>query len=327
MKRFVRTIHAVLAIGVAFGAALASAQGFPNRPLKLIVPDGPGSAPDIRARLLSAKLQEALGQPVVVDNRPGGSMVIGAEAAAKSPPDGYTLFLGNVVTHSVNPWMMKTLPYRPEEDFIPVTMLSAGPLILVTHPSLEAKSLAELIALAKAKPNQLNYGAVGQGTMPHILMEQIKAKTGAQFESVIYKSTSQYIQDLVGGHLHFSLSFWAVIGTNVRAGKLRALAVASVRRLDVAPEIPTFAEAGLPGIEAFAWQGIFLPAGTPRELVARLQSVIVRVVNMPEIRIPIIETGAEVGGGSPEEFAAFVRADRERWRKAVSDAKLVTSSP
>ena len=322
MKRTVSAIHAALALVAALTIGSACAQGFPNRPLKLIVPDGPGTAPDIRARQLGAKLQEVLGQPVVIDNRPGASMIIGAEAAAKSPPDGYTLFLGNVVTHSVNPWLMKTLPYRPDEDFIPVTMLSAGPLVLVTHPTLEAKSLEELIALAKAKPNKLNYGAVGQGSTAHILMEQIKARTGAQFESVVYKSTAQYIQDLVGGHLHFSLNFWSVIGTNVRAGKLRALAVASNRRLEVAPEIPTFAEAGLPGIEAFAWQGIFLPAGTPRELVTRLQDVIVRVVNMPEIRNPIIETGGEVGGSSPEEFAAFIRADRERWKKAVGDAKL-----
>jgi tripartite-type tricarboxylate transporter receptor subunit TctC len=322
MNRAVRGLHAALVTIAAFACSMAVAQGFPNRPLKLIVPDGPGTAPDIRARQLGAKLQEVLGQPVIVDNRPGASMVIGAEAAAKATPDGYTLFLGNVVTHSVNPWLVKTLPYRPDEDFIPVTMLSAGPLVLVANPSLEARTLAELIALAKAKPNQLNYGVPGQGSTAHILMEQIKARTGAQFEAVIYKSTAQYLQDLVGGHLHFSLNFWSVVGTNVRAGKLRALAVASNRRLDVAPEIPTFAEAGLPGIEAFAWQGIFLPAGTPRELVARLQSVIVRVVNMPEIRNPIIETGGEVGGNTPEEFAAFVRADRERWKKAVADANL-----
>lgn len=300
----------------------ALAQPFPNRPLKLIVPDGPGTAPDIRARQLGAKLQETLGQPVVVDNRPGGSMIIGADSGAHAAPDGYTLFLGNVITHSVNPHLFKALPYRPDEDFIPVTMLSAGALILVVNPSLPVKTLPELIALAKAQPNKLNYGAVGQGSTAHILMEQIKVRTGASFESVIYKSTAQYIQDLIGGHLQFSLNFWSVVGTNVRAGKLRALAVASDRRLDVAPEIPTFAEAGMPGIEAFAWQGIFLPAGTPREIVLQLQREIVRVVNLPEIRNPIIETGAVVGGSSPEEFAAFIRADRARWKKALADAKM-----
>jgi tripartite-type tricarboxylate transporter receptor subunit TctC len=317
----------VLSLALAVGAVSPlAAQTFPNKPVKLIVPAGPGSAPDIRARQLGAKLGEALGQPVVVENRPGGSMTIGAEAAARSAPDGYTLFLGNVVTHGINPYLFETLSYRPNEDFTPITLVSAGPLILVVNPQVPARTLAELMALARSQPARLNYGVVGQGSVAQLMMEQVRAASGAQFESVVYKSTGQYVQDLVAGHLQVSVNFWSVVGTNVRAGKLRALAVASARRLEVAPEIPTFAEAGLPGIEASGWQGVFVPAGTPRPIVNRLQTEIIRALKAPEVRNPIVDTGGEVGGSSPEEFAAFVRAEQVRWKKAIADAGMAPAA-
>lgn len=304
---------------LALGAAPALAA-YPEKPVRIIVPDAPGSAPDIRARQFSAKFAEAMGQPVVIDNRPGGSMIIGAEAAARAAPDGYTLFLGNVTTHSVNPLVFPTLPYRPDEDFIPITTLSAGPLVWVVHPDIPAKTLPEFLAYAKTRPGKLDYGVVGQGSIANILMDQVKARTGARFESVVYKATAQYVNDLVAGHLHFSLSFWSVVGAQVKAGKLRALAVASTRRLAVAPDVPTFAEAGLPGLEAVAWQGLFVPTGTPGEVVAHLRRVAVQVAKLPEIRNPILELGSEPGGMPPEEFAAFVKADRQRWKKAMEDA-------
>lgn len=304
---------------LALGAASAIAA-YPERPVRIIVPDGPGSAADIRTRQFGAKLAEALGQPVVIDNRPGGSMIIGAEAAARAAPDGYTLFVGNVVTHSVNPLTFPSLPYRPE-DFIPVTTMSAGPLVWVVHPDVPAKTLPEFLAYAKSRPGMLDYGVVGQGSIANILMDQVKARTGARFESVVYKATAQYVNDLVAGHLHFSLNFWTVIGANVKAGKLRALAVASDKRLAVAPDVPTFAEAGLPGIEGTAWQGLFVPAATPRAIVAHLQRVAVQVAKLPEVRNPIVELGSEPGGMAPDEFAAFIRADQWRWKKALDDAK------
>ena len=310
---------AVAALALS-GAISASAQQYPTRPIKLIVPDGPGSAPDTRARQIGAKLAEGLGQPVVVENRPGGSMIIGAEAAARAPADGHTLFMGNVVTHAINPHTFKSLPYKAEEDFIPVTMISAGPVVVLVNPQLPVKSLAELIALARTQT--IDYAVVGQGSPVHIMMEQIKALTGARFEPVVYKTTGQYVQDLIAGHIKVSATFWSVIGTQVEAGKVRALAVGSTRRLDVAPDIPTFAEAGLPGVEYQAWQGIFVPAGTPAAIVRRLNAEIARVLRLPEIRASLVDTGAEVGGNSVEEFTAFVRADRARWKKAVEDARF-----
>lgn len=308
---------ATIALSIAMPAV---AQQYPSKPIKLIVPDGPGSAPDTRARQIGAKLAEGLGQPVIVENRPGGSMIIGAEAAARSPADGHTLFMGNVVTHALNQHLFKTLSYRPEEDFIPVTMISAGPLVMLVNPQLPAKSLAELVALARIQT--LDYAVVAQGSPTHIVMEQIKAFTGARFEPVMYKATGQFVQDLIAGHIKVAMTFWSVAGANVEAGKLRALAVASSRRLEVAPDIPTFAEAGLPGIEGQAWQGVFVPVGTPPAIVKRLNAEIARVLRLPEVRAPIVDTGAEVGGNSAEEFASFIRADRARWKKAVSDARI-----
>ena len=314
MKRWF--LAAVLAVSLA-----AHAQAFPAKPLKLIVADGPGSVSDVRARIIAARMSEGLGQPVVIDNRPGGSMAIAAEAAATAPPDGYTLFLGNVVTHSLNPFLFKSLAYRPE-DFIPVTLVSAGPLVLVVHPDVAARSLDELLALGRNQPGKLNYGAIGNGSPGHLIMEQLKAARGADFTLVPYKSTAQYIQDQIAGHLQLSLNYWAVVGGHVKAGKLRALGVAAPTRLSAAPDIPTFEELGVAGIEGSSWQGIMVPAGTPRALVARLHAELVRVLNLPDVKASIVDTGSEVGGNTPEEFAAFIRADRERWRKAVQAARV-----
>jgi tripartite-type tricarboxylate transporter receptor subunit TctC len=309
----------LLALALSAGAF---SQSYPSKPVRLIVPDGPGGPSDLRSRQLAAKLSETLGQPVIVDNRPGGSMIIGAEAAAKSPPDGYTLLMGNIVTHSLNPLLFKSLPYRPAQDFIPVTMVSAGPLVLVVNPQVQAKSLGELIAAAKARPEQIQYGILGRGSPGHLLVERLTAASGARFVAVPYKSTGTFIQDLLGGHLPMALNYWSIVGPHVKSGKLRALAVASSRRLEVAPEIPTFAEAGVAGIEGYGWQGIFVPAGTPRPILVKLHSEIARALNAPEIRSAIIETGAEPGGNSPEQFAAMIVADQERWKKAAAEAGI-----
>ena len=319
MKR--RHLLAAILAAASLGAYAQQPAAYPNKPLKLIVPDGAGSVSDLRARQVAGKLGELLGQPVVVENRVGGSMMIGAEAAARSPADGYTLFFGNIVTHSLNPMLFKTLPYKPE-DFAPVTMVSAGPLILVVHPDLPAKNVEEFVALARAQPGKLSYGVVGQGSPGHIVMEQIKLQRGTQIELIPYKSSAQATQDLIAGHLKISLSYWSIVGQQVKAGKLRALAVASARRLEVAPDVPTFAEAGMPGVEATGWQGIMVPAGTPRPVVQKLYAETKKVLALPEIRNPLVDTGAEIGGNTPEEFAAFVQADRERWKKWITDARI-----
>jgi tripartite-type tricarboxylate transporter receptor subunit TctC len=297
------------------------AQDYPNRPVRLIVADGPGSVSDIRARALAAKMTEGLGQAVIVENKPGGSMTIAAESAATSQPDGYTIFLGNVVTNSLNPFLFKSLGYNPDA-FVPVTMVSAGPLILVVHPDVPAKSLGELVALGRTQPGKLNYGAIGNGSPGHLIMEQVKAALGANFVLVPYKSTAQYIQDQIAGHINLSLNYWAVLGPHIKSGRLRALAVAAPKRLSAAPDIPTFEEAGVKNIEGSSWQGIMAPAGTPRPIVTRLHAELVRVLALPDVRASIVDTGSEIGGNTPEEFAAFMRADRERWKRAVGDAKI-----
>ena len=296
-------------------------QAYPAKPLKLIVPDGAGSVSDLRARQIATRLGEQLAQPVVVENRPGGSMMIGAEVASKAAADGYTLFFGNIVTHSLNPMLFKSLNYRPE-DFAPVTSVSAGPLILVVHPDLGVKNVDEFVALAKSQPGKLAYGVVGQGSPGHIVMEQIKLQRGTKIELVPYKSSAQATQDLIAGHLKISLSYWSIVGPHVKAGKLRALAVASQKRLEAAPDVPTFAESGMPGVDAKGWQGIMVPTGTPRPIIQRLHTELAKVLAVPELRAQLVDTGAEVGGEAPEEFAAFVAADRERWRKWINDARI-----
>lgn len=272
-----------LLVGLLAAAGVVGAQPYPSKAIRFIVPDAPGGVSDLRSRQLGAKLSEQIGQSVVIDNRPGGSFIIGAEAAAKAPADGYTIFLGSIVTHSLNPLLFAKLPYKPD-DFVPVTLLSAGPIMLVAHPSVPAANLRELI-----EP---------------------------------YKSGGTMIQDVVGGHLPLTLSYWSVIGPHVKSGKMRVYGVGSTRRLEAAPDVPTFAEAGVPGIDGQGWQGIFVPVGTPRPVVLKLQAEVARAINSPEIRNTIIETGAEPGGNSPEEFAAMIRADQEKWRRLAAAASL-----
>ena len=307
-------------LGVTPAAALA--QAFPTKPLRLIVADGPGSVSDIRARQVAVKLGEFLGQPVVIENRPGASMTLAADMAARSAPDGYTLFLANVVTHSLNPLLMKSLPYKPIEDFKPVTLLSSGPMVLVTHPDVAAKTAKDLIADAKARPGALDYCALGVGSPTHLAMEQLRTLHGANFTLIPYKSSAACVQDLVAGHVKITLGYWAVVGPQVKSAKLRALAVVGPRRLAAAPDVPTLDEVGFGNIESSAWQGIVVPAGTPARIISRLHAETVRALATPEVRDDIVALGSEVGGNTPEEFAAYIRTNRERWQKAVSDAKI-----
>ena len=311
-----------LAMTFVFASSETHSQAYPTKPVKLIVPAVPGSVPDIRARQISAKLADALGQPVVIDNRPGGNSIIAADAAAHAAPDGYTLFLGNNLSHSSNPWLFRNLPYRAEEDFIPVTLLTTGPLILLVNPQIKANSVSEFLELARASPGKLTLGISAIGSPGHLLTERIKAARSVEISVVPYKSTGAYIPDLISGHISASMDFWVVVAAHVKSGKLKALAVSSAQRLTAAPDVPTFAESGLPGIDEGAWQGVFVPAGTPTRIVARLQADISRVLNMPEIRDPIIESGSQIGGNSPDEFAAFIRADRAKLGKIIRDARI-----
>jgi tripartite-type tricarboxylate transporter receptor subunit TctC len=310
----------VLAFAVAFCPSSSFAQEFPNKPLHIIVPDGPGGVIDLRSRQIAAKLAEFLGQPVIIDNRPGGDGFVGAQAAARAPADGHTLLVGYSGTHITNPLLFTSLPYRPDEDFVPVTLITSGPYILAVSAQTPATSLAHFLALAKEKPGDLNCGVFA--VSGHIVMQMINSAAGVQLVHVPYKSSGALITDVVGGQLHAGLNFWSVIGPHVQTGKVRALAVAGPRRLAVAPDVPTFAEVGFPEVEATGWTGVFVPAGTPKPIIARLHAELVRAVNSDEIRNQIIQSGAEPGGNTPEEFAAYIRTHRARWKRAVEDGKI-----
>ena len=309
----------VLTAGTLSTPALA--QNFPIKPIRIISPGIAGSPGDVRVRQVAQKLNEALGQPVVVDNRPGANGMIAAKLAAKATADGYTLLSCNG-NHVLNELLNPDSSTRLNQAFLPVTRLTSGPLILAVHPSLSAASLKEFIDLAKAKPGTLNYASSGPGGLTQLLGELIQSKTGINIVAVSYKSTSAEIPDVLGGHINATFNYFQIIGTHINSGKLRALAVANAKRLPVAPAIVTMAEAGLAGVEATGWNGICVPAGVPQPVVNLLYREIVKALNDRVIRDQMISTGADVGGEQPDEFAAFIRAELAKWGKVIKDAGI-----
>ena len=298
----------------------APAQNYPNKPIRFIA-GGPGSPADMRARQVAEKLRESLGQPVIVDNRPGANGAIGAKLAAKSPPDGYTLFNCSSV-HGLNDLLNPDPSSRLNKELAPITRLTLGFPILAINPSIPAASLQAFIALAKAKPGTLTYAAGPQGSTQHLTGELIKSKAGINVRPIFYKFTSQEIPDALGGHVTATLNYFNVLGPHITSGKLRALAITSAKRLAAAPEIATMAEAGLPGVEATGWNGVCVPAGVPQPVMDILYREIVKALNDPVIKNQIFETGATIGGERPEEFAAFIRVEMEKWSKVIKDSGI-----
>ena len=315
---FLMTAFCVLVASAAW--APARAQTFPGKPVRIILPVGAGKPGDVRARQLAAGFPEVFGQPLVVENRPGANGFIATEAAARAPADGYTLFMGNSNTHVYNPWLFRRMPYRDIEDFAPVTLIAGGPLMMAVNAQLPVRTLGELIALAKAKPGQLNYGA-GSG-FTDVVTHQIKRATGINVVGVPYKTPGADLSDVIAGHIQITFNFWAILEPLVKSGKLRALAVAAPTRLAAAPDVPTFAEAGVPGVELFAWTGLFVPAGTPPDIVDRLQKGVAQILHAPALRDEIIRSGSNVGGNSTAEFSAYWRADRARTGQTLADAGI-----
>lgn len=297
------------------------AQAYPNKPVRIILPVGAGNPGDVRARQIAAKFPEVFGQSLVVDNRPGANGFLAAEAAARAPADGYTLFVGNSGTHVYNPWMFKKMPYRDVEDFAPVTMLAGGPLILAVNPQVPARTLGELIALAKSKPGVLNYGSAGN--FGNVLMHQLKTSTGINVVGVPYKTAGADLTDTVAGQIQITLNFWPILEPLVKAGKLRALAIAAPTRQPSSPDLPTFAEAGVPGIDLFAWTGLFVPAGTPPDIIAHLQKGISQILQTPALRDEIIRSGSTPGGISTADFSALWLADRAKTGKFLAAAGIL----
>ncbi|MBI3068682.1 MAG: tripartite tricarboxylate transporter substrate binding protein [Betaproteobacteria bacterium] len=295
---------------------------YPARPLRIIVPYAAGGGGDILARMIGAKLTEAWGQPVVVDNRPGGGTIIGTDLAAKASPDGYTILLGTN-THAVNETLYRKLPYRLMRDLAPVTQLATAPNILIVNPSVPARTLRELIALAKAKPRQVNYGSSGNGGTGHLAMELLKTMAGIDLVHVPYKGGGPALNALLAGEVSALFNNIIAAVPQVQAGRVRPLGVTSSRRSAALPEVPTIAESGVPGFEAIAWFGLFAPAGTPRAIVAKLSREVARVLKLPDIHDRLSSQGAEPVGSSADEFSAVIRSDIAKWGKVVKAARVV----
>jgi tripartite-type tricarboxylate transporter receptor subunit TctC len=316
-----RTIGALLLALVAFAA---SAQTYPTRPIRLVVPFPAGGTTDILARAVAQKLTDAWGQSVVVDNRPGAGGNIGSELVAKAAPDGYTLLMGTVGTHAINPSLYSHMPYDHVKDFAPVILVAGVPNVLVVNPSLPVNSVQELIAYAKANPGKLNFASSGSGTSIHLSGELFKVLTGVQITHVPYKGSAPALTDLMGGQVQLMFDNLPSSLGFIKAGKLRALAVTSTARAAALPDVPTMQEAGVPGFEASSWFGVLAPAGTPRDIVTKLDAEIAKWLATSEAREKLAAQGAIAAGGSPEDFARHIAAETTKWAKVVkaSGAKV-----
>ncbi len=295
--------------------------GYPNRPVRIVVPSSAGGGADIIARIITPKLSERLGQQVVVDNRPGAGTMIGGEVVAKAPPDGYTLLMG-VSTLATNPVVYKKIAYDALRDFAPITLAVVAPNMLVVHPSVPAHSTRELIAFARAHPGQLNFGSAGAGTNPHLTMELFLSMAKLKMVHIPYKGSAPAIIDMIAGHVAVMAATILTGMPHVRSGRLRALGVTSATRVAAAPDIPTIAEAALPGYEAVQWYGVLAPAQTPGDIVGRLHAEIARILRLPEVIERFSGDGAEPAGNTPEEFGRFIRTETDKWAKVAREAGI-----
>ena len=319
MKMPFRTLAAA---SIASLALCAGAQGFPNKTVTLVVPVAPGGILDTVARMIAPSMSKALGQPVVVDNKPGASGNIGASAVARANADGYTLLVGYSMFHVGNPSMFKELTWSPTRDFASVGMLVVSPHVLAVHPSVPAKDLKELVALAKAQPGKLNYASPGSGSVPHVGMELFKQQTGTDFTHVPYKGAGPAMQDVIAGNVQVTVATPPSLLGFVQAGRMRALAVAAKARHPLLPDVPTAAESGYPAFELEAWVALFAPAGTPPDAIAKLTAAAKEALASPEATEKIRGTGMTMRYLTPGELDAVVRADLAYWSKVITDAKI-----
>ena len=320
MRRWIALM--MVGAGVTLACSAVLAQNYPNRPIKFIIPFPPGGGLDHTARTVQAKLQEALGQPIIIENKAGAGGIVGAEFAKNQPADGYTLFLGNTGTMGLYPAVFQKLPYDALKDFAPAGQLISNTLVAVTNAQVPANTLAEFIAWAKRNPGKVSYASGGSGAITHLAGEMLKSQAGIDMLHVPYKGSAPAVTDLIGGQVHLLIDVAAVSQQHVKSGKLKALAVTSAKRNAAFPELPTFDEAGLPGYEAIGWQGILVPAGTPKEAVNKLADAIQKVMADAGVREKFLAVGSEAAPSGPDAFGAFIRAEIEKWTRIAKAANV-----
>jgi tripartite-type tricarboxylate transporter receptor subunit TctC len=313
-----------VALACFFAASGSVAQSYPDRPIRVIVAVPAGGTPDVMARMITTGMSKVLGQPLVVDNRGGAGGMIGGETAAKAAPDGYTLFVSSPGPLAILPHMHKQLGYDPQKAFTPIGLIASNPFLLITHPSVPAKTVKELIALAKAQPGKLNYASAGSGAANHLAMELFKSMAGVNITHVPYKGAPQAVSDVLAGHMNMMFNSIPPVLAHVKAERIRAVGVGSSKRAGQLPDVPTINEAGVPDYEAITWFGLLAPANTPKAILAKVSDAFAKVINAPETRAMLETQGAEPGSANAAEFGALIRRDYDKYARVVkiSGAKI-----
>ena len=322
MKAFGIEARGFILFALALGTGSACAQSYPAKPIRMLIGFAPGGSTDIVGRVVGQKLGEILGTPIVIENRPGAGGTIAMQVGAKAAPDGYTLILGHLGTLAVNPAMTRKLPYDPVRDFAALSLIANVPAMMAVHPALPAKSVKELIALAKARPGQLNYGSSGPGGTPHLAVEYFKMAAGVDIVQVPYKGAGPMTIDLVGGQISMTITGLPPLLPHVKSGRLRALAVTTAKRLPSMPDVPTIAEAAVPGYEMTTWYGLLVPAATPKDIISKLHGAIVQTVKQPEVAERLSGEGADPAFNTPEQFAAYIKSEIVRWGDVIKRAGI-----
>ncbi|MEO7727106.1 MAG: tripartite tricarboxylate transporter substrate binding protein [Burkholderiales bacterium] len=320
MKTRALLISALCLLDAAWGNALA--QSYPTKPIRMLIGFPPGGGTDIIGRIVAQKLGEALGQQIIVDNRGGASGQLAAELVSRANPDGYTIMMAHIAAISILPSLVSKLPYNAQKDFAPVSLSAIGPNLLVVHPSVPAKTVKELVALAKSRPGQLQYASPGAGTVQHLAGELFKLQAKVDMLHVPYKGSGQSIVDLIAGHVHLDFDAVPPVINFVRQGKLRALAVTSAKRFSLLPDMPTVEESGVPGFDMSTWWGIVAPAAVSKDIIIKLNTEMAKAIRQPDAKEKISGVGADIVGNTPEEFAAFIRAETEKYARIVKAANI-----
>ena len=313
---------AIAAFALTIAAPLAPCQSFPTKPVRVIVGFAPGGNVDIPARIVASKLGELWGTSVVVDNRPGAGGSLAAGIVAKAPADGHTLLICNIASHGINPAVYRKLPYDPLKEFTPISQIGTAPNVLVVHPSVQAKTVSELVAYAKANPGKLSIASAGVGTSQHLSIELLKSMTGADIVHVPYKGGAPALSDVIGGQVPGMIAGLPTAIASIRSGKVRALGVTSAMRSPQAPEVPTIAESGVPGFEVTSWHGLCAPAGLPKPLLAKLNADLFQVLSTPETKQRLAEQGVDVAPTTPEQYESQIRSEIAKWAKVVKEAGI-----